>query len=107
MFTYHFILSAIFQICLLFSSFVAFAQNHPGQWADDLYLMNCYTNSFSKMSSGLVDENNKIHKIIPDLARVKGFFRPPNADFTYSNWHNGALYAIAEGGMGKMKMSQD
>jgi hypothetical protein len=74
MLTYRFTLSAIFQICLLFSGTVALTQERPGQWVGDLYLRTCWTSEF-KDSSILIDENQKIHTVISDLIFEKNFSR--------------------------------
>jgi len=95
MLTYRFILSKIFQICLSLSATVAFTQDN-GQWVDDLYLTNCFSNSF-RFSSIFIDENNKIQKIIPDIGLEKDFFKLYYGAFSDSNWHNGALYTTTSG----------
>jgi len=103
MLTYRFMLSTIFQICLLLAGTVAFTQDSPGQWVGDLYHVSCYTNSF-KRSSALIDENNKIHKIIPDIKLEKDFFKQKRESFfNYPNWYNAALYVTDLGSMEKNK----
>jgi hypothetical protein len=58
------------------------------------------------MSSVLIDENNRIHKIIPDFAIEKNFFGQREY-FSHPTWHNGALYVVAQGSIGKIKKNED
>jgi hypothetical protein len=84
----------MFQICLLLSGVTASAQ---GQWAGDLWLENCRSNVFHS-TPVFIDENNKIKKIIPNLAYQKNFsMLYHETQFSESLWHNGALYTITRG----------
>jgi hypothetical protein len=77
------------------------AQQAPGQWVGDLYRIKAYKNvSFTSTHSEdhFLDENNKIRKKIPSLSEVVDF--PVPAEFrtsVFSYWHDGALYALADG----------
>ena len=96
--THHFVLSTMFKISLLLSSVAASAQ---GQWAGDLWLENCRSNVFHS-TTVFIDENNKIKKIIPNLAYQKDFsMLCHKTQFSEPLWHNGALYTITEGTMEK------
>jgi len=98
MLTCRFVLSTMFQICLLLSGTVASAQ---GQWVGDLWLENCDSNIFHN-TPVFIDGNNKIKKIIPNLGFQKDFtMLYNNAYSSKSIWHNGALYTITSGTMEK------
>jgi len=105
MLTRYFKLSTIFQICLLLLGAAVSAQDTPGQWVGDLYRVNSFSSSF-QMSSVLIDENNRIHRIIPDFAIEKNFFRQREY-FSHPTWHNGVLYVVAPGSIGKIKKNED
>ncbi|MCL1893214.1 MAG: hypothetical protein FWG02_03105 [Holophagaceae bacterium] len=83
-----------------------FAQQIPGQWVDDLYLVSI--NDSTAPPSLLVDENNIIRKKILPLVNADGF--PISGVYlsvsTNMCWHEGALYTLAYGG-GKYETNKD
>lgn len=76
---------------------IAYAQQYPGQWADDLYLVSIQKSSAPP--SVFVDENNIIRKRVPPITEADGL--PVSSEYLLSStamyWHKGALYALATG----------
>jgi len=97
MLTRCFLLSSILKLVLLASASQAFAQPEPGQWVGDLYHVHLFTEPpYSKI---LIDEHDKIHKKIPNIAKLIDFPVPHRYrnSSSGSHWHNDRLYTIAYG----------
>jgi len=108
MFAYRFILSTIFQICLFISGTAAFTQQRPGQWIGNLYCVRCDSPTF-KESSILIDENNKIQKIIPNIVLYEDFFELYHKSYRLapSLWHNGTLHSMTPGCLGNLEKNKN
>jgi hypothetical protein len=81
---------------------MAFAQSmHSGQWVGDLYLVDNFTPIFTggTFERCFIDENNKIHKKIPNIAKAEDFpVSPKFLQYALSSlWHDDALYALISG----------
>lgn len=84
-------------LCLAFAGHVS-AQYEPGQWVGDLYHVKTFDGGMTPPTV-LVDENNKIHATIPNLARAENISVPANLRTfaSWSYWHGGALYSATFG----------
>ena len=98
MLIHRFMITSIFKFMFLMSGISVFAQQEPGQWVGDLYLVDLFSeDTFGKT---LIDEKNNIHKKIPSIAERLIDFPIPHkyrSQSYYSYWHNDALYALAYG----------
>jgi hypothetical protein len=97
------VLSAL-TFCLLSLGSMAFAQSihaHPGQWVDDLYLVDNFTQVFTSgtFERCFIDEYNKIHKKIPNITKAENFpVSPEFLQYAFSSlWHDDAFYAFVYG----------
>ena len=110
-------LVTLFLFFSLSSGALVYAQNDPGQWVGDLYLMGSYpgeakTRPIKDRVHILVDEKDVIHRTIPNLTKAKDFSvsdsHNQSANFViwhvmrsigsiaFGTWHhNDAFYAMA------------
>jgi len=86
------------QIWLFTTGNLVLAQNLPGRWVDDLYLITFHHPAKESYRQCLVDEKNNIHKEIPHITESLDL-TVPNDFFKYNTmepkWYNGALYTQA------------
>jgi hypothetical protein len=99
---YRFILVQLLSFPLFFSGTSVFAQYEPGQWVGDLYsiIKSNRSSDGANFDYVLIDEDDKIRKIIPNLAKSKDPGLPPprfRALAFYAYWRNDALYCYADG----------
>jgi len=90
----------VFALIVCTTPALAKVQAAPGQWVDDRFLVYD-TRDVKGLFIGrcFIDENDHILESIPSVAEAVDF--PIHSKYRYvslsSNWHSGALYAVARG----------
>jgi hypothetical protein len=89
---------AVYLLKIILMPMLALAQQIPGQWAEELYLVQTMKPP-SMPSYAFIDENNVIRITIPSVSNAVDFPVPHESRVyaSISFWHRDALYSPASG----------